>query len=81
MRYNINEGDADMREEYDFTNARPNPYAAKLKSEVTLHLNRSVIDYFKEMSEDTEIPYERLIDIYLYECMREKRKPGFLEEK
>lgn len=69
-----------MREEYDFSNAKPNPYAAKVKDEVVLHLNKSVINYFKEMEKDTEIPYERLIDIYLYDCMREKRKPEFLSE-
>ena len=33
--------------EYDFTNARPNPYAYKLRRPVTMNLDTFAIDYFK----------------------------------
>ena len=39
-----------MREEYDFSQARKNPYAAKLKRQITINIDGSTIDYFKEQS-------------------------------
>ena len=57
-----------MRREYDFSNARRNPYAAKLKRSVTIRLDESTIAYFKKLAADTEIPYQTLINLYLREC-------------
>ena len=39
-----------MREEYDFSNARPNPYAKKLKNQVTINLDADIITYFKQQA-------------------------------
>lgn len=66
-----------MRKEYDFSKmrSRKNPYAAKLKRQVTIRIRDDVIAYFKDMSEDTGIPYQSLINLYLRDCMAAGRKP------
>ncbi|MGR6841675.1 BrnA antitoxin family protein [Aliivibrio wodanis] len=65
-----------MKDEYDFSTmkSRRNPYASKLKKPVTMRLSEDVIDYFKEMSEDSEIPYQSLINLYLRDCVNNHRK-------
>lgn len=65
-----------MLEEYDIDklNPRPNPYAKELKKQVTIKLAPSVIDYFKGESKETGIPYQTLINLYLVECVKEKKK-------
>jgi predicted DNA binding CopG/RHH family protein len=57
-----------MRREYDFSKARRNPYAAKLKRSVTIRLDEATIAYFKQLAAETEIPYQTLINLYLREC-------------
>ena len=42
-----------MREEYDFKNARKNPYAKKLKKQITINIDSDVIDYFKEQAKSS----------------------------
>jgi predicted DNA binding CopG/RHH family protein len=63
-----------MRKEYDFSNARPNPYAKRLKKSVTIRLDETTIAYFKDLAEKTEIPYQSLINLYLRDCAASKRK-------
>lgn len=63
-----------MREEYDFSNARPNPYAKKLKSQVTINLDVDTIAYFKQQAASSGIPYQTLINLYLADCVRNKRQ-------
>ena len=63
-----------MREEYDFENAAKNPYAEKLKKQVTINLSTEAIDYFKEMAASTGIPYQTLINLYLTDCAAKKRR-------
>lgn len=63
-----------MREEYDFSNARKNPYAANLKKQITININSDTIDYFKEQSEISGIPYQTLINLYLTDCAANKRQ-------
>jgi uncharacterized protein (DUF4415 family) len=65
-----------MREEYDFTASVPNPYAKKLKKQVTIRLEEDVVDYFKALAEETDIPYQTLINLYLKDCMKAQRKPS-----
>ena len=64
-----------MLEEYDIDklNPRPNPYAKELKKQVTIKIAPSIIDYFKAESTRTGIPYQTLINLYLAECVREKK--------
>lgn len=65
-----------MQEEYDLSKmkSRPNPYARRLKRQVTLQIRPDVIDYFKDMAKETEIPYQLLINLYLQDCMASNRK-------
>ena len=63
-----------MRKEYDFSNSRKNPYAAQLKRPVTIRLDQASIVYFKSMSEETGIPYQSLINLYLKECAASKKR-------
>ena len=42
-----------MRKSYDFTGARKNPYAKRLKKQVTIRLDQDTIEYFKALSADT----------------------------
>ena len=62
-----------MREEYDFSNARKNPYAARLKKTITINLDENVIDYFKKESGNVGVPYQTLINMYLKDCMVNER--------
>jgi predicted DNA binding CopG/RHH family protein len=57
-----------MRKHYDFTNAKKNPYANRLKRQVTIRLDDQTIQYFKSISQDVGIPYQTLINLYLREC-------------
>ncbi len=59
-----------MKKEYDFSKmkGRKNPYAKNLKKQVTLRLGMDVIEYFKTLAEETGIPYQNLINLYLREC-------------
>jgi uncharacterized protein (DUF4415 family) len=65
-----------MKEEYDLSKlkSRPNPYARRLKKQVTLRMSPDVVDYFKMMAEETNIPYQSLINLYLRDCSASKRK-------
>jgi uncharacterized protein (DUF4415 family) len=69
-----------MRKEYDLSkmDSRPNPYIKRLRKPVTLRLNADVIEYFKEMSKEVDIPYQSLINFYLMDCMRSHRKIKFV---
>lgn len=57
-----------MRDEYDFSSGRKNPYAAILKQQVTIRLDTDTVDYFKAQSKDVGIPYQTLINLYLRDC-------------
>ena len=63
-----------MRNEYDFSNGKRNPYTDKLTKEITISLNISTIEYFKQQAEETGIPYLNLISMYLTDCAVQKKK-------
>lgn len=64
-----------MRENYDFTKAKSNPYYAKrLKKQITIRVDKNAIDYFKQLSEEVGVPYQSLINLYLRDCAEEHRK-------
>jgi uncharacterized protein (DUF4415 family) len=63
-----------MREEYDFTKSTRNPYAKKLRKAVTIRLGVDIIEYFRAISEETGIPYQTLINLYLRDCAQSKRR-------
>ena len=57
-----------MRKNYDFSESVPNPYAKKLKKQITIRLDPEVISYFKKLSDKNGIPYQNLINLYLKDC-------------
>lgn len=63
-----------MREEYDFSKAKRNPYSKKKKQQITINIDNDVIDFFKNMSSSSGIPYQTLINLYLSDCMANNRK-------
>ena len=67
-----------MKKEYDLSKMKraKNPYASKKKA-VGINLSHEVIDYFKKLSIETRIPYQMLIDLYLQDCVKNKKKPSF----
>ncbi|MCM1040223.1 MAG: antitoxin [Ruminococcus sp.] len=71
----------DMREEYDIKalNPRKNPYAQKIKKPVTMNMNVSTIEYFKALSDESGIPYQILMNYYLDDCVKQKKKLQFVE--
>lgn len=67
-----------MRDEYDFSESVANPYAKKARRQVTMNLDVEVIDYFKAQGAETGIPYQRLINLYLSQCVAEGKKLAFM---
>lgn len=65
----------EVKNEYDFSNARKNPYAARIKQQITINLNQSTIQYFKDLADKTGLPYQTLINLYLTDCADKKRQP------
>jgi uncharacterized protein (DUF4415 family) len=65
-----------MKKEYDLSKmkSRPNPYAKRLKRQLTIRMGVDIIDYFKSMAARTGIPYQNLINLYLRECVVSQRK-------
>jgi uncharacterized protein (DUF4415 family) len=63
-----------MREEYDFSQSIKNPYADRLRKPVTIRLGVDVIEYFERMSEETDVPYQVLINLYLKDCVQSGRR-------
>lgn len=65
-----------MRSEYNISelNPRKNPYASRLKKQITINIDGSTIDYFKALAEAKGIPYQTLINLYLRDCADNKRQ-------
>ena len=63
-----------MRDDYDFSNGIKNPYADKLKKQITIRLDDEVVNYFKNMAEETGMSYQNIINYYLKDCVKEKRR-------
>ena len=70
-----------MRKEYDFSNSIRNPYAAKLKKQITIRIDETVIEYFKALANEFDMPYQNLINLYLKDCTVERRKPKLQWQK
>lgn len=65
-----------MKDEYDFSNASPNPYAKQLKKMLTIRIDEESIDYFKKLADETGMPYQTLINLFLKDCVQNQRKPN-----
>ena len=66
-----------MRKSYDFSGGKKNPYASRLKKQVTIRLEEGTITYFKDLSEELGIPYQTLINLYLRDCAQNHRDLKF----
>ena len=65
-----------MKAEYDLARmkSRRNPYAKRLKKQLTIRMGLDIIEHFKRMAEETGIPYQNLINLYLRDCVQSERK-------
>lgn len=63
-----------MRKNYDFSKGKKNPYAKRLKKQVTIRLDEKTIEYFKSLADETGIAYQTLINLYLRDCASQERK-------
>lgn len=63
-----------MKKRYDFSKAKPNPYARKLKKAVTIRLDPDALEYFQALADETGIPYQTLINLYLRDCALSKKR-------
>lgn len=60
-----------MKAEYDFSKSRKNPYFQHLpKREITIHVEDETISYFQGLAQDTGMPYQELMTLYLRDCAK-----------
>jgi hypothetical protein len=71
-----------MKSEYDLSamKSRPNPYAARLRQQVTIQLRRDTLQYFKELADETGVDYRTLIDLSLADCAEKRRRPAIAQD-
>lgn len=65
-----------MRKHYDFSKGKRNPYAKRLKKQLTIRLDADTLDYFRTLAEDAGFPYQTFINLYLRECAVAKKRPS-----
>ncbi|WP_307007055.1 BrnA antitoxin family protein [Agathobacter rectalis] len=46
----------------------------KTKKQITINIDENTIDYFKVQAENSGIPYQTLINLYLSDCVTQKRE-------
>ncbi len=63
-----------MKKRYDFSKSVKNPYLKKPKKQLTIRLDEDTIDYFRSLAEESGIPYQSLINLYLRDCASEHKK-------
>jgi len=63
-----------MRNEYDFSNSKKNPYAGKLRKQISIRIDTDTINYFKKLSASVGMPYQALMNLYLSNCASSKKK-------
>lgn len=63
-----------MKKKYDFSKSVKNPYLKKPKKQLTIRLDEDTIDYFRGLSEESGIPYQSLINLYLRDCAAENKR-------
>ncbi len=53
------------------------PWYAKNKKPITINIDTGAISYFKALAEETGIAYQNLMNLFLVQCAKEKRRPIF----
>ena len=65
-----------MRKSYDFSKGIKNPYVRRLKKPVTIRIDNDTLSYFKNLAEESDIPYQKLINHFLRDCAEQHKKPS-----
>lgn len=63
-----------MKKNYDFSKAKRNPYARRLKKQITIRLDQATLDYFQSLAQRTGLSYQQLINLYLRQCAAMEKK-------
>jgi uncharacterized protein (DUF4415 family) len=63
-----------MKDSYDFSKSTKNPYLSKAKKQLTIRIDEDTITYFRDLAEESGIPYQSLINLYLRECATTHKK-------
>ena len=66
-----------MKDEYDFSNARRNPYTATLKQTLLVPLDDASAAYFQTLAEEMSMPVAALVSLYLKDCAEQRRRPSW----
>jgi uncharacterized protein (DUF4415 family) len=66
-----------MRKEYDFNDAKPGRLAERSKQQITIRIEKDTVAWFKELSEQLGVPYQTLMNMYLTDCARKKKRLEF----
>jgi uncharacterized protein (DUF4415 family) len=64
-----------MKKQYDFSGAVRNPYARRLKRQLTIRVDEETIDYFQTLSLEMSLPYQTLMNMYLRDCAEARMRP------
>jgi len=64
-----------MKKNYDFSNSIRNPYARRLKRQLTIRLDEDTIAYFHGLSREMSLPYQTLMNMYLRDCAETQKRP------
>ena len=64
-----------MEKNYDFSKSIKNPYTKKLKKQITIRLEKNTLEYFKSIASEIDIPYQKLINLFLRNCAENNQKP------
>ena len=64
-----------MKKNYDFSAAVKNPYAKRLKKQLTIRLDQETISYFQGLSREMSLPYQTLMNMYLRDCAETRKRP------
>ena len=70
-----------MRDNYDFSKGVRNPYAKKLKRQLTIRLDLETIRYFRGLADELSIPYQTLINMYLRDCAEVGLRPKWVASR
>ncbi len=67
-------GSIEMKKHYDFSQAKRNPYAKRLKQQLTIRLDTDTVAYFRTLAKEMAIPYQTLMNLYLRDCAQARRR-------
>jgi hypothetical protein len=70
-----------MRRSCDFSKGIENPYAKRLKKQLTIRLDTDTISYFQGLSKELGLPYQTLMNRYLRDCAATGRRPQWASDE